>query len=202
MTGGTGLWLGLLVVLVALAVLVLRRMSRLIARTRELERFQRDAFDLDARFGAAADPLVHQLDEIRRRAGDPQIVVAALPGAADALRSAAIEAKTLRAPRALQELATGLVRELERAIRATEMVEHGLGAMLTVRGNRELEAQTALKRGALNLRHARGAFHELAVQAWKVRPADLAVPAARPGTPARVMPTYLVDGVDDGPEGS
>jgi hypothetical protein len=39
------------------------------------------------------------------------------------------------------------------------MVEHGTTIMATVRrGPRELEAQTAIKRGYLNLIHAREAF--------------------------------------------
>ena len=47
--------------------------------------------------------------------------------------------------------------ELDRAARATDLVEHGLDALLAHRGHRELEAQTSLKRAALNLRNARGA---------------------------------------------
>jgi hypothetical protein len=45
---------------------------------------------------------------------------------------------------------------------------------------RDLEAQTSLKRGALNLRHARDAFAERARAVADLRPADMV-----PGTPAR-----------------
>ena len=48
---------------------------------------------------------------------------------------------------------------------------------------RDLEAQTSLKRGALNLRHARDAFAERARKVADLRPADLV-----PGTPARRRP--------------
>jgi hypothetical protein len=199
----TQVWLALLVALVIVGAFVLRRMSQLVTRTRTLERFQRDAASLDARFGAVADPLVSQLDEIRRRAGDPRTAVNALPGAAEVLRAAAVDARALRPPHALGELAAGLVRELDRAVRAAEMVEHGLDALLAVRGSRELEAQTSLKRGALNLRHARGTFHEIAIAILRVRPADLAVQVQpRAGMPAHSVPTYLVDGFDDGPGSS
>jgi len=44
------------------------------------------------------------------------------------------------------------------------MVEHGTSIMVNVRrGPRELEAQTSIKRGYLNLIHAREAFARLAV---------------------------------------
>ena len=47
-------------------------MSVLVARTRDLEQFQRAVAELDAALGTAiVDPLVTSLDEIRRRAGDP-----------------------------------------------------------------------------------------------------------------------------------
>lgn len=203
MSGGTQLWLVLLVALAVAFVLTLRRMSLLIGRTRELERFQRQARNLDRRFADAANPLVAQLDEIRRRAGDAPALAAALPEVSDALRAAAAEARGLRPPDALSDRASGLVRELDRAVRATELVEHGLGALLTTRGYRELEAQVSLKRGALNLRHARGAFAEIVAGIAAVGPADLASEAALRGSrPRGSVPTYIVDGSDPDADGT
>ncbi len=203
MSGGTWLWLLLLVGLAVLFVLTLRRMSALIARTRELERFQGAAARLDRRFADAADPLVERLDEIRRRSGDPQALVTALPAAAEGLRAAATEARSLQAPTGLLDRGAGLVGELDRAVRATELVEHGLDALLSARGNRELEAQVSLKRGALNLRHAREAFRLIVDEVARVRPADLPALAARRATgPLPNLPTYVVDGLDQDTEGS
>jgi hypothetical protein len=71
-----------------------------------------------------------------------------------------------------------MARELDRAIRATELVEHGLDSLLAARGNRELEAQTSLKRGALNMRHAREAFGRAVAEIASVGPADLAASGA------------------------
>ena len=49
--------------------------------------------------------------------------------------------------------------ELERAARALEMVEHGRSIQASARsGGREIEAQTAIKRGYLNILHAREAI--------------------------------------------
>lgn len=198
MPNGTPLWLVLLAVMGVLFVLVSRRMSELVARTRELERFQRAATRLDERFAASADPVVAQLDEIRRHSGDPQALADLLPGASGLLRAVAVDARDLQGPRLLVHLAAGIVREMDRAVRAMDLVEHGLDAILVGRGNRELEAQTSLKRGALNLRHARQAVRQLVVEIGSVRPADLANPAPGRSSPALpAAPTYLVE-VDDG----
>jgi hypothetical protein len=65
------------------------------------------------------------------------------------------------------------VSELERAQRALEMVEHGTSIMINIRrGPRELEAQTAIKRGYLNLIHAREAFARRALDAQNLTAGD------------------------------
>jgi hypothetical protein len=196
--GGTQLWLVLLVGMGVLFVLVARRMSQLIARTRDLERYQRTAARLDERFAAAAGPVVAQLDELRRRSGDPQALAAILAGAADSLRSVAVDARALRGPHGLAHLSAGLVREMDRAVRAMELVEHGLGAILVGRGSRELEAQTSLKRGALNLRHAGQVVRQLLLEIESIRPGDLANPGSgRSSAVFPPVPAYLADAGDD-----
>jgi len=48
------------------------------------------------------------------------------------------------------------VGALERSARALEMIEHGRAIQASARsGGREIEAQTAIKRGYLNVLHAR-----------------------------------------------
>ncbi|MEO5966371.1 MAG: hypothetical protein ABIR11_12975 [Candidatus Limnocylindrales bacterium] len=195
MPQGTLIWLLVFAVLGLLFLVTARRMSTLIGRTRDLERFQKGVHSLERRLGTLADPFVGQLDEIRRRSGNPEGVAEILPGTQDALRTLAAEGRTLRAPGRLADPAVAFVVELERAVRAADLVEHGLNALLADRGGRDLEAQTSLKRGALNLRHARDAATRIAGEIGAVSPADL-VP--RPGevrrpTAAPSMPTYLVD---------
>ena len=57
------------------------------------------------------------------------------------------------------DVRAALLFELERAGRALEMVAHGCELLATMRsGYRELEAQTAVKRGYLNALHAREAI--------------------------------------------
>jgi hypothetical protein len=174
------IWAGLLVALLALFVTTARRMSELAARTRELERIQQSVASIDTRLAAVADPLVARLDEIRRHAGDTEGLARDLAPARATLEDLAVEARTLQLPAWLTPQAAVMVQEAERAVRAVDMVAHGLDAMLVARRNFEVEAQTSLKRGTLNLRHARDAFRRAAAAIAALQPADLA-PGAHTG---------------------
>jgi hypothetical protein len=177
----TLVWLALLLILALLFVATLRRASALAARTRSLERFQGAVDSLDRRFVAMVGPLVAGLDEIRRHVGDPAALrdqLTATQAGLDELRN---EAEELAAPTGLVEMVTALRGDLERARRAASLVEHGLASMVNTTMGRDLEAQTSLKRGSLNLRHAQGAFALRAREVAALRPADLL-----PGAPRRV----------------
>src|SRR5215218_6825852 len=107
-----------LIVLVALAVLFLltvRRLSTLVGRTRTLERYQKHVSHLERRLATTADPFIGQLDEIRRRSGDPRNLAEAMPGAQDALRAIAADARTAKVPHGLGRAASAFAVELERA---------------------------------------------------------------------------------------
>jgi hypothetical protein len=199
MNAGTIIWLVVLVALLGLFLLTVRRLSVLMGRTRDLERYQRLVRQLDRRLGETADPFLAQLDEIRRRSGDPRTLGASLPAVQDALTAVAAEARAAKVPRGLSREAVAFTVELDRAVRAGELVGHGLDALLADRGGRDLEAQTSLKRGALNMRHARDAAARLAGEIVAIRPADLLdrvdQPAAR--TAGAQLPTYTVDDEPD-----
>jgi hypothetical protein len=194
--GGALVWLAVLVALAALFALTLRRMSTLVRRTRDLERFQRHVAGLDQGLAAVVNPCVTHLDEIRRRSGDPASLAASLPETQQALRTFAAEGRSLRPPEALARHGVAIVVELERAVRATDLVEHGLGALLADRSGRELEAQTSLKRGALNLRHAREAMARLAAEVAAVRPGDLITRRDDPAVARAMMPARHDDDVE------
>ena len=192
------LWLVVLVVLIALFVLTLRRLSVLVGRTRALERYQKLTRQLADRLAATADPFVTQLDEIRRRSGDPRSLAEAMPGAQDALRAIADEGRGAKVPRGLAREAAAFTVELERAVRAAELVGHGLDALVADRGGRDLEAQTSLKRGTLNLRHATEAASRIVAEIAAVRPGDLLTRADQADAQRSTVPTYIVDGdLDD-----
>jgi hypothetical protein len=206
MTLAVAAWLIILAVLIVGFLIVLRRMSLLVARTRNLERFQREVSELDGRVGAVVEPLEASLGDIRRHAGDPGALRGALDGAQASLRTLAAEAEALRPPEGLESLAAAFRRELERAERAAEMLEHGLDTLLAVRGGRELEAQTTLKRADLSLRTAREGCAQVTARAASVTPADL-VPRGGwrgrdPSGAAGGRPTQVIPGwdADDGQE--
>jgi hypothetical protein len=199
MNAGTVIWLVVLIALLVLFLLTVRRLSVLMGRTRDLERYQKLAKQLDRRLGEVADPFVTQLDEIRRRSGDPRTLGASLPSVQDALRAIAAEGRAAKVPGGLSREASAFTVELERAVRAGETVGHGLDALLADRAGRDLEAHTSLKRGALNLRHAREAASRLAGEIAVLRPADLLDRVEHPtrDTAGPVRPTYLVDDEPD-----
>ena len=97
------------------------------------------------------------------------------------------EARALHPPVDGTRIQAGLVGELERAARAIGMIEHGCAIQISARaGARELEAQTAIKRGYLNVLHAREAINRHRIEAAALRPADptRAAPARLPVSPA------------------
>ncbi len=208
MTAGAILWLALLVVLLGLLVVLARRISVLIARTRDLERVQRSVESIDRRLAATSDPLVAHLDEVRRHSGDPHALAQDLGPALAILEELAAETAALRVPAVLAGQEAVMIHETERAVRAAELVVHGLDALLTSRGHRDLEAHTSLKRGALNLRHAREAFARAAAEVAALRPVDLAVrPGNRFRAPIRTaqtattVPSALFEAGDRDPDG-
>jgi len=193
------LWAALLVALLALFLRVSRRMSTLAARTHDLERIQAAVDSIDRRLAAACDPLIGRLDAVRRRSMEPADVVRDLEPARAMLQELAVETRELQLPALLAGQGAVMIHETERAVRAADLVAYGLDAMLAVRGNRDLEAQTSLKRGALNLRHARESFARAAAEIAALQPTDLAPDAnGVPARPAPRVPTTY--GVPDEPD--
>lgn len=193
----TLIWLLVLFVLAMLAIRVLRRMSTLIARTRDLERYQKAVASLDARSAAAVDPLVRELDEARRGSANPEALRDAVTAAQVQVAELAAEARSLPTPAPLLTTTVSLVAELDRAARAADMAEHGMNALTAGTRGRDLEAQTSLKRGTLNLRHAREAIVGLAREVAALRPVDIAVATAPPSTTVAGVAPYQVPGTED-----
>ena len=96
----------------------------------------------------------------------PETIGDTIVAATDAVERYADEARSLRGPKTARHIREDLVAELERAGRALGMVEHGASILAAARrGSRELEAQTSIKRGYLNLLHAREAIARHALEA-------------------------------------
>jgi hypothetical protein len=143
----------------AVVAIVLRRAGRIVARTREVERFRAKVRDLAARIGTSLDGAITRIDAVRRQSVGADTIGPTLDAAEDAVERYLAEARALGGPAAARAIRDDLVAELERAGRALEMVEHGAAILAQIsRRGRELEAQTAVKRGYLNLLHAREAI--------------------------------------------
>lgn len=154
-------------VALALALLIfVRRAARWLAETRDIERFRRRVANLAPRIETALGTVAGRVDGVRRQTLAADAIVGDIETALAAVDGFTAEARALRGPAAATEIREAIVVELDRARRALEMVEHGCGILAGGRvGSRELEAQTAVKRGYLNVLHAREALGRHAIRA-------------------------------------
>jgi hypothetical protein len=158
-----------LVAFLVLAVgfgIVLRRAGRIVARTREVETFRSSVRDLAGRIDQSLEGAAGRIDAVRRQQLGADTIGATIEAATDAVTRYTDEARALRGPAAAVAIRNDLVEDLERAERALGMVGHGAAILAQVRRRgRELEAQTSIKRGYLNLIHAREAIVRHAARA-------------------------------------
>jgi hypothetical protein len=156
----------LFVLLAATFVFVLHRAARVMADTREIDAFRAAVTDLVTRVDRSLSEVAERIDGVRRHQVDPGEIRENLDAAAEAVARYAEEGDALRAPGGLESLRGALVDELSRSGRALEMVRHGCEALATgVAGPRQVEGQTAVKRGYLNILHARDALRRVAGEA-------------------------------------
>jgi len=117
----------------------------------------RMALDIVHRSDLSLDELSLAVDDLRRRKADPEATEASLRACAEALRRYAREAALVDKVVSAGE-GGGLKAEIERAQRAVELIEHGRQLMLDGRVDGVAEGETSVKRGYLNLLHARDAI--------------------------------------------
>ena len=163
----------LLFALLALAfLLVLRRAALVVAQTREMEGFTQAACDLAARIAASLAGAGERIDAVRRGQVAPDTVRETLDAAHDAVERYRAETEALAPPTGYGPLRVRLAEELDRAARALDMVDHGCATLSVARVGRALEAegQTAIKRGYLNVLHAREAVVEIGTNLRSSRP--------------------------------
>lgn len=168
------------VLLAAVVALVARRTGSVLQRTRVAESFRGDVTDLSRRIEHSLGDVSVLIDALRRRSMEPDAVRPSLEAARDAVERYADEARTLHGPRSTAGHREAMVAELERAGRALELVDHGCAlAAIGRRLEHAPEAETSIKRGYLNLIHARESIAEHAAAA--VSEAEDASPVRRLG---------------------
>ena len=157
-----------------------QRAGLLLHRTRVAEGFRGQVADLARRVERSLGDLSSLIDGVRRRDAEPESIKANLEAAYDAVERYAAEARALGGPASAADHRQAIVAELERAGRAIELVQHGAALHAAAfRRERGPEADTAIKRGYLNLIHARESIAEHAVAAG--REAEEASPVRRWG---------------------
>ena len=156
--------LALFVALVAAFLYVLRRAARVVAVTREDDTFRRDAASLTDRAASAIAAGSELIDRVRRRQDAPTALDEVLPGMLETLAGFRVEVDALTPPSALAPFQARVADVLDRASRAVETVQHGCMLLAATSGRpREMEGETSVKRGYLNLLHAREALVTLGV---------------------------------------
>ena len=147
--------LALFVLLVIAFASVLRRAARVVAVTRVDEGFRRDGAALADRAAASIAAGTERIDRVRRRNDAPSTLDDLLPQLLETLGALRVEADALVPPAALAAPRERLMEEVDRAARAAETVRHGCILLGVEAGRpRELEGETSIKRGYLNLLHA------------------------------------------------
>jgi hypothetical protein len=166
MDGAQVIALAAFVLLAALVSLLTQRTGSVLKRTRVAEGFRGEVTDLAKRAEHSLADVSILIDSLRRRDAQPEDVRPSLEAARDAVDRYAEEARNLGGPRATAVHRQAMVGELERAGRALELVDHG--CVLAMSGRRHEggpEAETSIKRGYLNLIHARESIAEHAAAA-------------------------------------
>jgi hypothetical protein len=154
-------------VALALAIVVAtRRLGRFAARSRQVDGFRAAIADLARRIGASLDGVAERVDLVRHQSIEATEISDNVVAAIEAVARYADELRGLEPPGAGIAIRDAIATELERAGRALDLVRHGCDILETSRrGTRELEAQTSIKRGYLNLIHAREAVARQALAA-------------------------------------
>ncbi|MER3418074.1 MAG: hypothetical protein C4343_02960 [Chloroflexota bacterium] len=157
-------------ILAAATAVFVRRFARALAETREAYLFRRRVADLAGRIDTSLAGAIEQVDAVRRHELGAGAIGATIEAARDAVQRYVREAEALDGPAAVAGYRRAIVEALERAARALDVVEHGCGILAAgSRGGRALEGDTSIKRGYLNLVHAREAIARHAAEALRWR---------------------------------
>jgi hypothetical protein len=161
------------IVLAFVFAVILRRIGVLIAESRETTAFRRSVRDLAGRIDFTLGVIIAKIDALRRQQLDADALVEPLDTTLETLLAYAEEARHLAGPPIIAASRAAFLSEIERADRALQMVEHGCAILVGAnQAQRFTEAQTAIKRGYLNVLHAREAIARHVEEIGAMRSAD------------------------------
>ena len=118
------------------------------------------AADIARRAEASVADILVVVDEVRRKRIGPEQAAPSLADCQAALGRNAAEATALTRGGQWATTAAALVADIERAQRALELVSYGGQLLVDTTGVSWGEGETSVKRGYLNLVHAREAIHD------------------------------------------
>jgi hypothetical protein len=125
---------------------------------------QRAAIQIAHDADESMSELASLVDEVRRHKIEPEEAQPTLRIFADAMRRFSMEVSALGPGDSPPAFAVGLMAEIDRGERAIELIEHGTQMLAGVGIERHGEGQTEVKRGYLNLLHAREAIRACAAE--------------------------------------
>ncbi len=158
------------VVLAVATAVVTRRFLGALAETREAYLFRRRVADLATRIDASLAGAIERADAVRRHELEATALEATIEAARDAVRRYRAEVETIGGPPAVAGYRQALIDALDRVSRGLDFVEHGCSVLAAgSRDGRALEGETSIKRGYLNLVHAREAIARHAAEALRWR---------------------------------
>jgi hypothetical protein len=156
------------VAIAAVVVIVLRRSGVVADEHRSAVTARSAVVGLADRAAVALEAVAARVDQMRRGALEAGAIGDDLATATATLEILVDDGRDLALPSGIEPARAAILAELDRAVRAIGMVEHGRAIQAAARGRgREIEAQTAVKRGYLNLLHARESI--LAQRTWADR---------------------------------
>lgn len=174
--------IAIFIALAVVIVLSLRRIGGLIAESRETLDFRRSVEDLAKRVDTTLAGIITDVDALRRQQMEAEEIVEPLDRALEAVLGYSEEARALGGPLVVAGPRAAFAAEIDRADRALQMVEHGCAILGSASsGQRFGEAQTTIKRGYLNVLHAREAIARHASEIAETRGPDEASWISRRG---------------------
>ncbi|MGZ6267084.1 MAG: hypothetical protein ACXWM8_04980 [Candidatus Limnocylindrales bacterium] len=140
---------------------------------------ERAAADIARRAVTSLTELCAIVDDLRRRKSGPESGAPSLHASTDALRRYAQEAQVIAEKGPRHDAGSSLLAEIERAQRAVALIEHGRQMMLDMTVDRVGEGETSIKRGYLNLVHAKEAIRTRGEQLAREASGEAAWPVRR-----------------------